>query len=184
MQQFTRAHPLVDAAQQLANTTHLLISIPPDELGCPVFDAHGAAIAGLRHLRWIGYLSSTNVYGDQAGGWVDEATPTEPSGERGRLRLVRDPRIGTAVEDELAFAFGGDVAAEARRRFEHRDLDALVLRLRFFGDRAGAGEPADASADDDDAFHLSGDVGKRSGFARPATTSAKSSSALSERMRE
>jgi nucleoside-diphosphate-sugar epimerase len=90
LQRFTRAHPLADAAQQLADTTHLLISIPPDEAGCPVFDAHGAAIAALPQLRWIGYLSSTNVYGDQAGGWVDETTPTEPSGERGRRRVVAE----------------------------------------------------------------------------------------------
>jgi nucleoside-diphosphate-sugar epimerase len=89
-QRFTRAHPLTDAAQQLAETTHLLISIPPDETGCPVFDAHGVAIAALRQLRWIGYLSSTNVYGDQAGGWVDETTPTEPSGERGRRRVAAE----------------------------------------------------------------------------------------------
>jgi nucleoside-diphosphate-sugar epimerase len=90
LQLFERAHPLADVPQQLADTTHLLISIPPDEAGCPVFDAHGTAIAALRQLRWIGYLSSTNVYGDQAGGWVDEATPTEPSGERGRRRVAAE----------------------------------------------------------------------------------------------
>ena len=63
---------------------------PPDAAGCPVFDCHGAEIAALRQLRWIGYLSSTNVYGDCAGGWVDETMPTEPSGERGRRRVVAE----------------------------------------------------------------------------------------------
>jgi nucleoside-diphosphate-sugar epimerase len=90
LERFARAEPLSDAAKQLADATHLLISIPPDDTGCPVFDAHGADIAALRQLRWIGYLSSTNVYGDQAGGWVDEATPLEPSGERGQRRVAAE----------------------------------------------------------------------------------------------
>jgi dTDP-4-dehydrorhamnose reductase len=90
LQRFERAQPLADVSKQLAATTHLLISIPPDAAGCPVFDCHGAEIAALRQLRWIGYLSSTNVYGDRAGGWVDETMPTEPSGERGRRRVVAE----------------------------------------------------------------------------------------------
>jgi nucleoside-diphosphate-sugar epimerase len=90
LDRFARGQPLVDAPQRLADATHLVISIPPDAAGCPVFDAHGADIAALRQLRWIGYLSSTNVYGDQAGGWVDEATPVAPSGERGRRRVAAE----------------------------------------------------------------------------------------------
>ncbi len=90
LHRFERGQSLVDAPQRLANATHLLISIPPDMAGCPVFDAHGADIAALRQLRWIGYLSSTNVYGDRAGGWVDEETPLVPSGERGRRRAAAE----------------------------------------------------------------------------------------------
>jgi nucleoside-diphosphate-sugar epimerase len=102
---FTRAQPLADATQQLTAATHLLISIPPDEIGCPVCDLHGAAIAGLHDLRWIGYLSSTNVYGDRDGAWVDEKTPVAPCGERGRRRVAAEAawlalgaRSGTAVQ--------------------------------------------------------------------------------------
>jgi hypothetical protein len=88
LQRFERGRPLADAPKLLADATHLLISIPPDAAGCPVFDSYGADIAALRQLRWIGYLSSTNVYGDRAGGWVDETMPTDPSGERGRRRVA------------------------------------------------------------------------------------------------
>jgi nucleoside-diphosphate-sugar epimerase len=87
LHRFARGEPLAGALDLLAATTHLLVSIPPDAAGCPVFGIHGADIAALRQLRWIGYLSSTNVYGDQAGGWVDEDTPLAPSGERGRRRV-------------------------------------------------------------------------------------------------
>jgi nucleoside-diphosphate-sugar epimerase len=87
---FEREHPLADAAAALAGTTHLLVSVPPDAAGDPVLDAHGADIAALKTLAWAGYLSTTGVYGDRGGGWVDEATPLAPSGERNRRRAAAE----------------------------------------------------------------------------------------------
>lgn len=59
----------------IANATHILSSVPPAADGSdPVLVAHGAAIAA-SGARWVGYLSSTGVYGDARGAWVDEATP-------------------------------------------------------------------------------------------------------------
>jgi nucleoside-diphosphate-sugar epimerase len=84
---FLRGQPLADGASALAGSTHVLISVPPDEFGCPVLDEHGADMAALAGLAWVGYLSTTNVYGDRGGGWVDESTPVLPSGERGRRRV-------------------------------------------------------------------------------------------------
>ncbi|WBH15382.1 Rossmann-fold NAD(P)-binding domain-containing protein [Sphingomonas radiodurans] len=55
----------------LAISTHVLSSVPPDEGGDPVLDRYGDALGG----RWLGYLSSTGVYGDAGGAWVDETTP-------------------------------------------------------------------------------------------------------------
>ena len=47
--------------------------MPPDERGDPVLDLHRTEIdAASQRLNWIGYLSTTGVYGDRAGGWVDE----------------------------------------------------------------------------------------------------------------
>ncbi|MBV9782318.1 MAG: SDR family NAD(P)-dependent oxidoreductase, partial [Acidisphaera sp.] len=48
------------------------------------------AIAGAPHLRWIGYLSSTGVYGDRGGAWVDEATPPAPDSPRALRRLAAE----------------------------------------------------------------------------------------------
>jgi nucleoside-diphosphate-sugar epimerase len=90
MHVFSRASPLADANAALAGTTHLLLSVPPDDAGDPVLDLCGAAIAAQPTLRWIGYLSTTGVYGDHGGGWVDEATPPAPAGERGRRRLAAE----------------------------------------------------------------------------------------------
>ncbi|MEX0696408.1 MAG: SDR family oxidoreductase [Dongiaceae bacterium] len=87
---FDRDRPLDDAAAALAGTTHLLSSVPPDEAGDPVLDRHGADIARVPGLAWVGYLSTTGVYGDRGGGWVDESSPPAPSGERGRRRLAAE----------------------------------------------------------------------------------------------
>jgi nucleoside-diphosphate-sugar epimerase len=85
---FDRAHPIADLDRHLAAATHLLSSVPPDAAGDPVLDMHGAAIArAAQHLAWIGYLSTTGVYGDRGGGWVDEDSALTPTGPRGRRRL-------------------------------------------------------------------------------------------------
>ncbi len=52
-----------------------LISVPPDAGGCPVFRTFSAQAAG---ASWIGYLSTTGVYGDLGGGWAFEAMPVNP----------------------------------------------------------------------------------------------------------
>ncbi len=87
---FDRDRPLADPAAILAGTRCLLSSVPPDAAGDPVLDRHAADIAGIEGLAWVGYLSTTGVYGDRAGGWVDETSPLRPSGERGRRRLAAE----------------------------------------------------------------------------------------------
>jgi nucleoside-diphosphate-sugar epimerase len=87
---FERDQPLADPAAALAGTTHLLVSIPPDARGDPVVDRHGADIAAISGLAWVGYLSTTGVYGDRDGGWVDEDSPLLPTGERGRRRVAAE----------------------------------------------------------------------------------------------
>lgn len=68
----------------IAEATHLLTSVPPGA-GDPVLAAHGAEIAAA-DLKWIGYLSTTAVYGHHNGDWVDETTPLAPSTARGAAR--------------------------------------------------------------------------------------------------
>jgi len=59
----------------LENATHILSSVPPmGEGGDPVLQKYGAAIA-TSAVSWTGYLSSTGVYGDTGGAWVDESAP-------------------------------------------------------------------------------------------------------------
>jgi nucleoside-diphosphate-sugar epimerase len=91
---FDRDHPLCDAKAALAGTTHLLISIPPEDAGELVLAAHADDIAALARregkLAWIGYLSSTAVYGDWGGAWVDETSPLKGDSPRARRRIVAE----------------------------------------------------------------------------------------------
>lgn len=57
----------------LAAATHILSSVPPGESD-PVLDAYRDTLSVSR--AWLGYLSSTGVYGDVQGAWVDESAPT------------------------------------------------------------------------------------------------------------
>jgi nucleoside-diphosphate-sugar epimerase len=86
---FDRGRPLDDAAAALAGATHLLSSVPPDAAGDAVLDHHAADIGRL-DLAWAGYLSTTGVYGDTGGTWVDERSALQPSGERGRRRVAAE----------------------------------------------------------------------------------------------
>lgn len=85
---FDRDQPL--PATALHGATHVLVSIPPDAEGDPVLDRHGGDIAALPGVAWLGYLSTTGVYGDRGGGWVDEGSALSPTGERGRRRVMAE----------------------------------------------------------------------------------------------
>jgi nucleoside-diphosphate-sugar epimerase len=81
--------PLVwpaDLTKALARSTHLLSSIAPDAMGDPALRLYRSQIAAAP-LRWAGYLSTTGVYGDHRGGWVDETTPLTPTTQRGAQRV-------------------------------------------------------------------------------------------------
>ena len=77
-------------APDLSQITHLLSSVPPTADGDPILQAHGGAITAASQLQWIGYLSTTGVYGDHQGAWVDETTPCHPTSPRSQWRLVAE----------------------------------------------------------------------------------------------
>ena len=74
-----------DLAPALARATHILAAAAPDAAGDPFLQA--APQIAQAGAAWVGYLSTTGVYGDHQGGWVDEATPLTPSSARGEYRV-------------------------------------------------------------------------------------------------
>ena len=84
---FDYEHPLGDPYFILDGVTHLLISTPPDDRGDPTFNMHAADIVRIPTLEWVGYLSTTGVYGDRDGGIVDESSEIRPNSKRGSRRV-------------------------------------------------------------------------------------------------
>lgn len=84
--------PFAAAASAIASASHILVTAPPDADGDPVLNRYCDEIATASHLRWIGYLSSTVVYGDRGSAWVDEDTVPAPSQPRGQRRLAAELR--------------------------------------------------------------------------------------------
>jgi nucleoside-diphosphate-sugar epimerase len=86
-----RVFPGEDLSGDLARATHVLATAGPSGGGDPVLaELRGAFAEHARNLRWVGYLSTTGVYGDHDGGWVDEATPLAPTTERGQARVAAE----------------------------------------------------------------------------------------------
>ncbi len=85
-------HPVLwpgsDLTPHIAKATHLLVSAAPDAEGDPVLrDWHDAIAARAAQFAWVGYLSTTGVYGDNGGDWVDEDSPLTPATARGLARV-------------------------------------------------------------------------------------------------
>ena len=76
------------SADALTGVSHALISAPPNDAGDPTLASAGEALASIAgDLQWLGYLSTTGVYGDHGGAWIDEDTPAGTIGARGQKRV-------------------------------------------------------------------------------------------------
>ena len=102
--------PFAAARAAIGAARRLLVTAAPNDAGDPVIAAHRGAIdaalaAGT--LRWVGYLSTTGVYGDRGGAVVDETTPPAPGQDRSRRRL--------AAEQDWRALVGGRAALDIFR---------------------------------------------------------------------
>ena len=83
-----RIWPGADMIPALNAATHVLLSAAPGEDGDPVLAELKDEIASrASQFEWVGYLSTTGVYGDHQGEWVDENTPLTPATKRGIARV-------------------------------------------------------------------------------------------------
>lgn len=81
---FADARSAIDAA------THVIATAAPDGGGDPVLARYGSELATAPALRWAGYLSTTGVYGDRGGAWVDEDSPLAPLSDRAIRRVAAE----------------------------------------------------------------------------------------------
>lgn len=107
-----------DAAEaSIAAATHILTTAPPDVAGDPVLARYESAIAAAPILRWVGYVSSTVVYGNRDGDWVDEDTPPAPTQERGARRVEAEDAWGSLPVAVDIFRLAG-IYGPGRSAFE------------------------------------------------------------------
>lgn len=181
----TRQTDATTTRAALAGATHVLSSVPPEGGTDPVLLRYAADIDQAPALRWVGYLSTTGVYGDRGGGWVDEATAASPQSARSAHRLAAEAewsRLAGRCAVDL-FRLGG-IYGPGRSAFDqlrdgrarrivkpghafsriHRD-DVVQAVLAAIGQARAPGirvlhlvddEPADSAAVIEEAAHLLG----------------------------
>ena len=99
---FDGSEPLQGAPEALGDVTHILISASPGAEGDPVLGQHTQDIVALPKLQWLGYLSTTGVYGNHDGGWVDEDSALSPSSPRSEYRVAAERAwLKLAEEDSV-----------------------------------------------------------------------------------
>ena len=96
---FDGTHVAEEIWGALSKATHLLISIPPQLSGDVVLQKFSSKIAECKNLKWIGYISSTGVYGDTQGGWVDESSLLKPGTELNERRVEAENGWLSMVEE-------------------------------------------------------------------------------------
>ncbi|GAY20214.1 MULTISPECIES: NAD(P)-dependent oxidoreductase [Sphingobium] len=145
----------------IAQASHILSSVPPEGDADPVLSRYGAAIAAAPAI-WTGYLSSTGVYGDAAGAWVDEATPLRQG--RRAARAQADADWGALRPDVRRFRLPGiygpgrSVLDRVREGRAHRiDLPDQVFS-RAHVDDIGAGIVASIHRGPPGIYNLSDDL--------------------------
>jgi nucleoside-diphosphate-sugar epimerase len=116
----------------LADTTHLVVSVAPDDSEDPVLAVARQTIAGsMPRLAWIGYLSTVGVYGDYKGAWIDETAECRPASLRSRRRLEAEKQwlgLGEAIGVPVAVLRLSGIYGPGRNAFVNlRDSTAKRL---------------------------------------------------------
>ena len=134
-----RSRPPI-AGECAARVTHVLVSVPPDDAGDPVLDRHADDIAALPGLSWLGYLSTTGVYGDRGGGgstrpqcWRRPASAGAAAFWPRRVGSI----CGAAADASPYLPAGGNLWSRpqpvcrvaGRRRQTHRQAGPGLLRI-------------------------------------------------------
>lgn len=93
------ATPSPALLDEIAQAEAVLCSVPPDADGDPALRLLLPALQASPALRWVGYLSSTSVYADRAGGWVDERSTADATEAAGVQRLRAEAQWRALAED-------------------------------------------------------------------------------------
>ncbi len=97
---FSGGRPADETVSRISDADVLLVSVPPGSTGDPAIAAFSDVLAAGR--RKVVYLSTIGVYGDHAGGWVDESTPPQSALDRARMRVAAEQAWTATAQGDVA----------------------------------------------------------------------------------
>ena len=123
----------IDIIEELKKATHILVSIPP-EAEDYIIKNFSKYLENNHSLKWFGYLSSTGVYGNHDGEWVNEATFTDPTSERGKKRLKAELKFNNLNIPLIIFRLSGIYSTENNvfSRLKKNDLRIVEMKNQIF----------------------------------------------------
>jgi len=157
-------------AQALGKADSLLASAAPETEGDPFVLRFGETLrAAGAALRWVGYFSTTGVYGDRAGGWVDEASAPLSDSDTARKRLLAESQWRDLAAELaarcLVFRLSGIYGPERNALVQLRAgtarrmvKEGQVFNRIHVADIAGAVAAALRSPDAEGIFNVSDDL--------------------------
>ncbi len=96
----------VNIVEEIKKATHILVSTPPETEDC-IIKNFSKYLENNHSLKWFGYLSSTGVYGNHDGRWVNEGTFADPTSERGKKRLKAELKLNNLNIPLIIFRLSG-----------------------------------------------------------------------------
>jgi len=122
---FSSPEIIPDIKDDLASATHVIVSIPPSEEGCLSIKHYKKVLESLKGNKWLGYISSTSVYGDHGTEWVDESSKTITKTATGKNRIIAEEQwqeISSKNRTTLQiFRVGGIYSPQRNQIKKYRD---------------------------------------------------------------
>ena len=117
----------------LKESTHVLISTPP-EMETIIIENFLIDLKNNLNLQWVGYLSSTSIYGDHKGNWVDETSNTIPTSEMGLKRLKAEKKLLNSNLPIRIFRLAGIYSLERNifSRLKNNKIKAINMKNQIF----------------------------------------------------
>ena len=92
--------------EEIKKATHILVSTPP-QTEDSIIKNFSKYLENNYSLKWFGYLSSTGVYGNHDGKWVNERTIADPTSESGKKRLEAELKLKNLNIPLIIFRLSG-----------------------------------------------------------------------------
>jgi len=119
--------------KHLNSSTHILISTPP-KMEDVIIKYFYDTLLDNKNLSWLGYLSSTSVYGDHAGGWVTEQSETKATSVTGLQRLEAEKKLLNTNLPVRIFRLSGIYSAERNvlKRLKQQEVKVVNINNQIF----------------------------------------------------